>query len=68
MSDKYTLEELYKKGLINASVLNYKNIIHKVNELRATGMHNGAAVKHIAKLEGVTIQTVYNALKLKGSF
>ncbi len=69
MSDtRYTLEELYRKGFINASVINYKNIINKVDQMKATGMNKSSAVKYVADMQKITIQTVYKALKLRTSF
>ena len=62
---KYTLEELYRKGLISPCIINYREINDKIRQLKATGMKNGKAVRKVAKELGITTRTIYNSLKVK---
>lgn len=62
---KYTLEELYRKGLISPCIINYREINDKIRQLVATRMKRGEAVRKVADELGITVQTVYNSLKVK---
>lgn len=62
---KYTLEELYRKGLISPCIINYREINDKIRQLVATRMKHGEAVRKVADELGITVQTVYNSLKVK---
>lgn len=62
---KYTLEELYRKGLISPCIINYREINDKIRQLEATRMKRGKAVRKVAEELGITVQTVYNSLKVK---
>lgn len=62
---KYTLTELYKLGLLSPAILNYREINDKVRQLEATRMKRGEAVRLVAGELGISIQTVYNSLRVK---
>lgn len=62
---KYTLQELYEKGLISGKVINYKEMQNKVAQYVSTGMKKSDAVKQTAEVARVSVQTIYNALKVK---
>ena len=64
MEKKYTLSELYRNGLLSPAIMNYKEINDKVRQLEATRMKRGEAVRIVASELGVSIQTVYNSLRV----
>jgi len=61
---KYGLIELYRKGLISESVINYREINDKIRQLKASRVKPGDAVRIVAKELGITTRTVYNALRV----
>ena len=62
---KYTLEELYRKGLISHRPIVFRNVRVKIRDLMATGMKRSNAVKFMAVELGCSTRTIYRALKAK---
>ncbi len=64
MEEKYTLHQLFRMGLISYKPIFYIEMVSKYNQLRATKVKKGEAVRQVALLSKVTTRTVYKALKL----
>ena len=60
------LKKLYRAGLISYKPIYYIEISGKVKELKASGMNHTPAINKVAEDSGVSIQTVYRAVKLIG--
>ncbi len=62
---KYTLEELYRKGLISHRPIVFRDVQAKINELMAVGMKRSKAIGFVAIELGCSTRTIYRALKAK---
>jgi len=64
MDKKYTLQELFKMGLISYKPLFYLEMVNKYNQLIEANVKKSVAVKQVAELSRVTPKTVYQAIRL----
>ena len=58
---KYTLQELYKAGVISNKPFLYLDLSNKIKAAMLTGLKKSKAIREVALASGVTVRTCYRA-------